>query len=279
MSTEARGKALLEEAQRRIDDARSKLPPALTKPPPVAKSPPEWLLPDDAEEPACGCRGRGWRVTADALTVERCECQRPTYDGPESVPAEHLIRYGCPPKLAGCLKSTWDPKRGKWPAEADDWPGKMRDAEGQTPDMLLLHGTVGNGKSRAAAWIMRRAMAGGRRCRWVDVPETISKAMRSIGDDYAERTFRGEVEHWIRADLVILDDVAKHADTDYQTLTLFGDWLRRLESGPGWTVATTNKTKEQLRSWEASIASRLMSGPVVEMTGGDSRRRKWWRRP
>ena len=228
----------------------------------------------DEEQPDCElCRDRGWRSSGSGVT--RCECKTPSYDGPASVPAADLERYGCPPKLARFDRRAWDESRAPWPPEADLWPRKLRDEAGERPSMLLIHGGVGNGKSTVAAWVMRRAMAGGRRCYWIDVPRLIVESLRSIGSDDAARTLATKISGWVRYDVVILDDVAKHQNTDFQTLTVFGDLLRRLHDGPGWTVATTNKTPAELRDWEPSITSRLMSGPVVKMTGGDSRRKKW----
>lgn len=229
------------------------------------------------------CADTGWIVRNDrgAGAAKRCECKIPHYDGPASVPAADLEARGCARTIAGELKETWDPRLGKWPAAADKWPADYRVESDSSPrpvrpKWLLIHGAVGNGKSRVATWIMRRAMArGGRTCRWIDIPAAIEEARNAIGSDDAQRTFRTKMAAKLACHLVILDDIAARDDSAYQVEDLLAAWVRtRYESG-GWTVAVSNLSPAELRDLHPRSASRICSGALENMTGGDARRKEW----
>lgn len=237
---------------------------------PVVDGEPAWC-PD--------CHDTGYRVRPDggAGAATRCDCRVPQYDGPESIPAAVLESYGCARSVSSDLASTWDHKLGKWPAEADVWPAGIRDDSGARPKWLFIHGPEGNGKSRVAAWIMRRAMAAGMACWWIDVPKTIQEARRAIGN--AEKQL--ELNAWMAArmarQIVILDDLGAHRDdSEWQVQDLVAAWVRERHESAGWNVATSNLAPHQLRDfYPRRTVSRICAGKIIEMKGGDARRRPW----
>lgn len=229
--------------------------------------------------PICdACSDMGWVITPDegAGTAERCECQQKRYDGPESIPASDLEIYGCSKTVARKPKSKWDPQLGTWPPMADKWPKDVRDSEGNRPKWLYVHGDTGNGKSLVAAWIMRRFMAEGVSCWWIDVPMAINSAKQAIGQQAKQETFDAQMGARLKRKLVILDECGGHKGSEYETNDLVGPWVQERHESGLWTVGTGNKDEKALsKFYPAHTASRVMSGPVINMTGGDARRRDW----
>lgn len=238
-------------------------------------------LPCVAEEPPIcpDCHDTGYRVRSDggAGAATRCDCKTPRYDGPESIPAADLEAYGCARSVSADVASTWDHDRAIWPPAAGAWPSGCRDDFGNRPKWLLLWGPEGNGKSRVAAWVMRRCMARGAACWWIDVPKTIVESRRAIGNDSKQLELNAAMAARLSRQVVFLDDLGAHrGDSEWQVQDLVASWVdERFESG-GWTVATSNKSPSQLRNfYPPRTVSRICSGKIVELTGGDSRRRTW----
>lgn len=230
-------------------------------------------------EPACDdCGDRGWVIEPDggAGTAKRCGCRQKTYDGPESIPAADLERYGCSKTVASEPRSSWDPKLGKWPKMADHWPKEVKDDKGRRPKWLFIHGDTGNGKSLVAAWIMRRFMAESVSCWWIDVPIAIKAAKVAIGNRGKQEIFEAQMSARMNRKLVILDECAGHRGSDYEVEDLVAPWVQERHESGLWTVATSNKDEEALSDfYPQRTASRIMSGPVIAMSGGDARRREW----
>ncbi len=262
-------------------------PPARWMPPAHGDFP-EGLETFDAEaDPSTctDCGGRGWNAAGERSVAE-CHCRRPRYPGAADVPAEALTARGCPVKLAELQRSTWDETRAPWPHHGDHWPREYLNPETGKPDSRHLYifsrasvgaqrdGT-GNGKSRVAAWIMRRWLAAGMACRWVDVPLVVAMAKNAIGSDEAARDFETWKAAFSRCRGVVLDDVGNHRHTDFAVLDLFAPWVRQLEEANAWIVSTSNLHPAQLRAMHAPTASRLLAGPKCELTGGDARDREW----
>ena len=229
--------------------------------------------------PACDdCRDRGWVIKPDggAGTAEKCDCQKKSYDGPESIPPADLEQCGCSKTVAKKPKSKWDPNLGSWPEMADKWPKDVRDSEGDRPKWLYVHGDTGNGKSLVAAWIMRRFMAEGVSCWWIDVPMAINTAKQAIGNPAKQETFDAQMVARLKRKLLILDECGGHKGSKYEINDLVGPWVQERHESGLWTVATSNLDEDALSDfYPARTASRMMSGPVINMTGGDARRREW----
>ncbi|MCZ6507082.1 MAG: ATP-binding protein [Acidobacteria bacterium] len=200
-----------------------------------------------------------------------CECRRQLYEDPSQVPAQVLENHGVPSDISGRLREHWRPEAATWHREFDLWPSKIVDDAGTSPRFLFLSGSSGNGKSHAAAWIMRRALAKGMRCWWFDIGESIERTKR----EFSRQT---DVPWWswrIEKPLVVLDDIgAERSDSEFQQDLVY-QWVATRYRLPVWTVVTSNLSPAELRESHPRAASRILSGPVIEMAGRDERRRKW----
>lgn len=134
------------------------------------------------------------------------------------------------------------------------------------PDFLTFLGPVGCGKTWAAAaaakeWLVLHEGRGS--VRWVESP-TLIREMRDF--ETAGDTF----ERYGRAGLLVLDDLGAERDTEYaseQVLALISrryDWERP-------TVVTTNVPAEELMKYHPRLASRILSGKRICLSGGDRR--------
>lgn len=237
-----------------------------------------------APEPAgCpDCRGRGWRVDLETRISTRCECRRRRWARPEDVPAAELLARGVDLKVAGKLKSDWKlptdaagkPKPGyePWPQEADLWPQGMAAPawSGEAPSWLYIWGPSGSGKSAVAAWIMRRALCAGGSAHWIPIRESIRRTQGRM-DSNAPAPVWGQ----LKRDLVVLDDVGKHRDTEYQ-VDLVLMWVEIRHTRRGWTVCTSNDSPKRLRqSLPSSVASRILDGARLKLAGPDARHREY----
>lgn len=205
----------------------------------------------------------------------------------EAVATEDLLLRGCPPDVAGETRATWRSSIQPWREIFDRWPGGMVDESGRHPKSLLIWGPVGSGKSHVASWIMRRYLAASLHrieakdpdgnvvltrtassAIWIDA----ALAMKAILQAFKTRT----EEPWPKMDhaFTVIDDLFATQPTEYQD-QVTSDWVRERYSSAGHTVYTTNLTPLQLRDSHPRSASRLMAGPVQEMTGSDARRKQW----
>lgn len=218
----------------------------------------------------------------------------------EAVATQDMTLRGCPPDVADATAANWRVKkktRGAtgaatledcpWLPMLDRWPAGVVDEAGNHPKFLMLYGPVGSGKSHGAAWIMRRYLAANLHrieatdpdgnvvfsrtaasAIWIDVALTMKKILQAFKDKTEEV--------WPRMDydFTVLDDLGATQPTEYQD-QVTNDWVRELYSSPGYTVVTTNLTPEQWRDAHPRSASRIMSGPVLEMNGSDARRKQW----
>jgi hypothetical protein len=188
----------------------------------------------------------------------------------EVVDPEELELRGCPHDLSGETRATWDCSFAPWPVGVDSWPGDLVDNRGRHPIFILLHGPVGCGKSHIAAWIMRRALASKRYSWWIDVPHAMQLTIEAIRDQRDS-----PVWSWIKKSFCVFDDIGAHrTDSEFQEDLLLS-WISERYRARRFTVITTNLKPNELRDVHPRSASRMLSGPVVAMTGKDARRKQW----
>ncbi len=207
------------------------------------------------------------QITADMRTV---------IEAGEAIEASELVARGCSiPEISGFKRASWKTEDWHhtptpWQKVYDLWPTGYTAGDELHPTSLLLHGDVGSGKSSIAAAAMRRSLALGMTCGWIDFPAAI-KAERN-----AVRTGSPTTDQALAfSQLCIVDDVwaLREEPTEHQKEFMVFLISRREQAG--YTIYTTNFSPEALREIDARTASRMMAGPAVPVPGGDSRRKKW----
>lgn len=203
--------------------------------------------------------------------------------------ADWLQRSGVPPRFAGSRLSTFDPTRSDNGGRALDW------ALGMAPEPRsgLLCGNIGTGKThlvvgilaeRRAAWlttypdlIHEEARPEGRvvvverpflRDLFVDVPALLDE-MRSW---IAHPDGPDPINDYIKANLLVLDDLGRERVTDWASERLYVLINTRYgEQRP--TIATSNlKPSELVEGNYGPIVSRLIDGSKAVWLGGKDQR-------
>lgn len=137
---------------------------------------------------------------------------------------------------------------------------------------LLLYGTVGTGKTYAAACIANELISQGRPCLVTNFAR-ITNTLQGM--------FEGKqryLDDFNRLDLLVIDDLASERDTSYMNEMIFNIIDSRYRSGKP-LIVTSNLTKADLRApgsiERQRIYSRLLEMCVpVEVKGGDRRQKK-----
>ncbi|HEX4954785.1 MAG TPA: hypothetical protein VF017_15440 [Thermoanaerobaculia bacterium] len=218
------------------------------------------------------------RASADRALCDRCAGEEAA-QAPPAVPlrplAERIAAAGVLPRYRGCRRASWDPARAPWPRGVDAW------AEGgwQREPFLLLWGLTGNGKTHVATALLLDRLEAGEGGLWRNGSELVERLKADLEQD------TGELERVIAAPLLVFDELA--ADESAWTLREDGrfawsrDRLRMVIEGRSArlapTVFTTNRPPSWLMQTNAPLASRVLSGAVLEVTGPDQRLAK--RRP
>lgn len=231
--------------------------------------------PHGGEGPCDTCIAEAERLRTEKAQPTFDLCSDATLQAAIDLELEQVLSRGCHPDLGAASRATWERNTaGKtptpWQKIFDRWPDRVIDeASGTHPRAIYLYGPTGCGKSHVAAWIMRRAIAAGLPAGWVNVPAAIAAEKRSI------RT--GEtIQAWqqVTKGFCVLDDIGAHrTDSAYQEDIVY-QFVESLYAGP-LAVYTSNLTPNELRELHPRAASRIMSGPHVEMVGEDARRKKW----
>lgn len=132
---------------------------------------------------------------------------------------------------------------------------------------LLLYGSVGTGKSFAAACIVNYLIGKGIPARFTNFAEIEAEKRE---DEDAIKDLR-------RFDLLVLDDFATERDTSYMREIVFAVIDARIQSGLPMII-TTNLTADELKKTndpdKAKIYSRLLGACEPIEIKGDDRRRK-----
>lgn len=137
---------------------------------------------------------------------------------------------------------------------------------------LLLYGTVGTGKTYAAACIANELISQGRPCLVTNFAR-ITNTLQGMFDGKQRY-----LDDFNRLDLLVIDDLAAERDTSYMNEMIFNVIDSRYRSGKP-LIVTSNLTKADLMSPGSTdrqrIYSRLLEMCVpVEVKGTDRRQRK-----
>lgn len=149
----------------------------------------------------------------------------------------------------------------------DNFPEMKKRGKG-----LLLYGSVGTGKTYAAACIANALIDQGRPCLVTNFAR-ITNTLQGM--------FEGKqryLDDFNRLDLLVIDDLASERDTSYMNEMIFNIIDARYRSGKP-LIVTSNLTKADLMApgsiEKQRIYSRLLEMCVpVEVKGGDRRQRK-----
>lgn len=149
----------------------------------------------------------------------------------------------------------------------DNFPEMKKRGKG-----LLLYGTVGTGKTHAAACIANELISQGHPCLMTNFAR-ITNTLQGM--------FEGKqryLDDFNRLDLLVIDDLASERDTSYMNEMIFNIIDSRYRSGKP-LIVTSNLTKADLMA-PGSIArqriySRLLEMCIpVEVKGADRRQKK-----
>lgn len=149
----------------------------------------------------------------------------------------------------------------------DNFPEMKKRGKG-----LLLCGTVGTGKTYAAACIANELISQGRPCLVTNFAR-ITNTLQGMFDGKQRY-----LDDFSRLDLLVIDDLASERDTPYVNEMIFNIIDSRYRSGKP-LIVTSNLTKADLMApgsiERQRIYSRLLEMCVpVEVKGGDRRQKK-----
>lgn len=149
----------------------------------------------------------------------------------------------------------------------DNFPEMKKRGKG-----LLLYGTVGTGKTYAAACIANELISQGRPCLVTNFAR-ITNTLQGMFDGKQRY-----LDDFNRLDLLVIDDLASERDTSYMNEMIFNIIDARYRSGKP-LIVTSNLTKADLMApgsiERQRIYSRLLEMCVpVEVKGGDRRQKK-----
>lgn len=149
----------------------------------------------------------------------------------------------------------------------DNFPEMRKRGKG-----LLLYGTVGTGKTYAAACIANELINQGRPCLVTNFAR-ITNTLQGMFDGKQRY-----LDDFNRLDLLVIDDLASERDTSYMNEMIFNIIDARYRSGKP-LIVTSNLTKADLMApgsiERQRIYSRLLEMCVpVEVKGGDRRQKK-----
>lgn len=149
----------------------------------------------------------------------------------------------------------------------DNFPEMKKRGKG-----LLLYGTVGTGKTHAAACIANELINQGRPCLVTNFAR-ITNTLQGMFDGKQRY-----LDDFNRLDLLVIDDLASERDTSYMNEMIFNIIDARYRSGKP-LIVTSNLTKADIMApgsiERQRIYSRLLEMCVpIEVKGGDRRQKK-----
>ena len=193
------------------------------------------------------CHGTTWIPFDDPVrgrSAKRCPCA--ALLGVAVVPVEFRE------EPAG-----WSPPPRLEALDREHWP--LGDG---APWVVTLFGGTGTGKSTAATWLWKRAVARlGAPSAWLALHAELEEARRGV-NEAGERAF---IAKCMRPGVVLFDDLANEVPGTMRE-RLVVEVLGRRHSGRLPTIITTNLTGDDL--WDARLASRLRSGWALKIDDG-----------
>lgn len=130
-------------------------------------------------------------------------------------------------------------------------------------EFLVILGPVGSGKSWSVAAVCRELLLAGRNLEWWAAADIITSAKAFDTWDETSKRLRS-------AEVLVIDDLAAERDTDF-ALAVLAELVAARWDACLATAATTNLGPSALRAWHPRMASRVLSGIRVELTGRDRR--------
>jgi DNA replication protein DnaC len=200
--------------------------------------------------PTCGqCGGSGWKMTPAGAV--RCDCHFARRA------AALLEAARIPPRYQHCTLENFDLPEGARGLRlahsaaltySRDYPGLVdRDRNG-----LLLHGTVGTGKTHLAVAITQKLLERGIGCRFADYRELL-KEIQATFDPANPATEAGVVRPLLDVEVLILDDLGVGRATEWALETLHYILNHRYSQRRA-TLVTTNLEDDNRESKIASLA-------------------------
>jgi DNA replication protein DnaC len=125
---------------------------------------------------------------------------------------------------------------------ADGFEGALSDGR-----CLILSGTPGSGKTHLAVAVLRAAMAKGATGRYATVMGMLGRIKATYGKD-PEETERQAAEAFVSPDLLVLDEVARQTDSNYEHMQVFHVLNARYNEGKP-TVIVSNLSGRELRGF------------------------------
>jgi DNA replication protein DnaC len=112
---------------------------------------------------------------------------------------------------------------------------------------LVLSGTPGSGKTHLAVAVLKSVMAKGATGRYATVMGMLGRIKATYGKDPSE-TERQAVEAFVAPDLLVLDEVARQTDSNYEHMQVFHVLNTRYNEGKP-TVLVSNLSGRELRGF------------------------------
>ena len=166
------------------------------------------------------------------------------------------------------------------------WPDITEWIKGNSP-FLTLYGTNGSGKTWAALATMAgfhryQAIVTGNLKRlnngeWFEGCHQLFKKFSDMWleytSSYAEGTTAALIDGWKKPSLLVIDDIGIKAPTPGFLEAVYALLDHRMEHGTR-TILTTNLPPKELATFFGlALASRILSGKGIEITGPDRRRK------
>ena len=168
--------------------------------------------------------------------------------------------FEAPPRYRDLSRETWDEARRRWPRSADEFA--------ESGGWLLLHGSVGTGKTHVAlgaarAYLDARPDLSVSEVVFVDC----GRWLQDVRDDSRRRWDR-----YSTCGLLVLDDLrGVRAEWPFEIVRLI---LRDRHMAERDTLVTTNIKPDDLAAQDPQLLSRIASGRMASFEGEDERFRR-----
>jgi DNA replication protein DnaC len=207
------------------------------------------------------CSDQGYYFT-ERGTLTICECKKEAQRQKkiEKIFGESAI----PPNFSERTFEKYDPREGT--KIAYDMALKLASSR---QGGIILYGNTGVGKSYLAAAILNARLSEGRTGFYASLPTLLTK-IKSTFKEGAPQTEEEILNHCLKADTLVLDDLGVEKVSPFSVEKLFQIIDYRIESGV--TVITTNYSLDTIsRKYGRRIGSRLSVFDWVLVEGQDRR--------